>query len=161
MTVEAGEPPTPKILEGRNHVCRVFRNWDTRRRRQAIVIVSYSDQGYPIALVHERTVSDHIDDLRVEDTSKAIAVVMEGGRHSSSERASMSFNALNVQAWVLRRDGSSLRSLATPSIGVGEAAPFETMRFRFEHAQPDELDAVVLRVDGKLTVHKIHPKRPN
>ena len=64
-----------------------------------------------------------------------------------------------AEAWLLRADGTVARKTANGTIPdpVGNAAPVDTLVFSFEHIPRAALRAVVVSLDGSMTVHKVLP----
>ena len=65
--------------------------------------------------------------------------------------------ALDLHVWVLRKDGTALRSTGQPQLGgTGNGGwRTESMTFQFGGAKISELVGAVVSVDGKLLVHQI------
>jgi hypothetical protein len=66
---------------------------------------------------------------------------------------------MKIQVWVLRADGTMLQQKSNSFFSLCNAGDCtEYMLLVFEHATPNELAGVVMRVDGKLIVRDIQAK---
>ena len=90
-----------------------------------------------------------------------------GTDRGQSSQAVQSFAETNVQVWVLKADGTALprrrpgqEPIRVSSIAIRSGQTHhQSLLFGFETADPRDLDAVVVSVDGVLFVRRI-PKTP-